>query len=73
MDLHTALKVSARAKSLIRYFGIFHDRAPGSNLRFKNPEKILGGEDIRVQPTLGSGLSRYRVMVNSWGVLSSKN
>ena len=42
-------------------------------LRFQNHEKLLEGEDIHVMPTIGIGLSRYRVMVNSQGVLSRKN
>ena len=37
------------AKGLIRYFVIFHDRVPGSNLHFQKPEKILEGGDTSVQ------------------------
>ena len=60
-------------KGLIRYFSIFHYRYLGSNLHPQNPEKILEGKHIRFWPTLSSGLSWYRVMVNSRGVLSRKN
>ena len=60
--------VPAWANDLIRYFSIFHDQDPSSNLYFQNPEKISGGEDVCVRPTRGSGLSRYWVMVNYPGV-----
>ena len=69
-NINTYKYIPAWAKVLIRYFGIFHDRGPISNRCFKKPEKLLEVEDIRVQPTLGSGFSRYRVMVDSQGVLS---
>ena len=49
-------EVPTWANGLIRYFDIFHDRALGSYLRFRNPEKILGGEDICVSPTCGSAV-----------------
>ena len=52
------------------YFDIFHDQAIGSNLRFRNPENILEGEDIRVRPTLGSGFSRYQGNGKLLGFLS---
>ena len=64
------IHIPAWDKGSIRYFGIFHDWNFGSNLRFQNPEKLLEGEDIRVRPTFDSGFSRYRVMVNSQGVLA---
>ena len=71
--LHSVLCVSSCYKGSIRYFGIFNNRALGSNLRFRNPEKILEGEDIRVWPTLDSVFSCYGVMVRPNGVLSRKN
>ena len=69
-NINTYKYIPAWDKGLIRYFGIFHDRGPISNLWFWKPEKILEVEDTRVHPTLGSGFSRYRVMVDSQGVLS---
>ena len=65
--------VSAWAKGLIRYFGVFHDQPPCSNLRFRNPEKISERDDLRVWPTRVSGFSHYLIMVNSQGVMSMKN
>ena len=38
-----------------------------------NTEKLSEREEVRVIPTRGSGFSRYRVMVNSQGVLSGQN
>ena len=71
--LNRNMYVPEFAKGSIIYFGIFHDRTLGSNLRFWKPEKLLEGEDIRVQPTLVSALSRYQAMVNYQGVMSRKN
>ena len=45
----------------------------GLYLQFRNPEKLSEGEELLVRPTWGSRFSRYRVMVNSPGVLSGKN
>ena len=38
----TLNEVPACANDLIRYFSIFHDQDPSSNLYFQNPEKISG-------------------------------
>ena len=65
--------VPAWDKGLIRYFDIFHYWSHGSNLHFRKTDKLSEGGDIRVCPTLGSGFSRYRVMVSSQGVLSRNN
>ena len=59
-----SLSVPAWDKGLIRYFVIFHDRSLGLNLHFQNPEKNLEGYIYVLRPTRGSGLPRYRVMVN---------
>ena len=56
-------------KGSIIYFVIFNDRALGSNLHFLKPEKIWKGKIHVFRPTHGSGLSRYRVMISSKGVL----
>ena len=72
-NIHKHINVPAWAKGLIRYFVIFNDRAPGSNLHFRNPEKLSEGEDIRVWFTLGNGFSHNRVMVNYQGVLLRKD
>ena len=61
-----------RSSCGFQYVGIFHDRALGSNLRFRKPEKFSEGEDIHVWPKLGSGFSRYHVTVNYRGVISRK-
>ena len=71
--IHMKLQVTALDMGQIRYFGIFHDLPPGQNLCFRKPEKISKGEDVRVWPTRSRGLSRYRVMVNSQGVISRNN
>ena len=43
---HNHCPVPAWDKGSIRYFGIFHYQALGSNLWFQNPEKLLEGGDI---------------------------
>ena len=43
INISKHVSVPAWDKGLIRYFGIFHDRFLGLNLRFRNPEKLLEG------------------------------
>ena len=49
LNLYIYMCVSAWAKVLIRYFGVFHDQPPCSIPRFRNPEKSLEGEESRVK------------------------
>ena len=50
-----------------------HGQTIGSNLCFRNPEKLLEGVELRVIPTYGNDISCYRVIVNYQGVLSGQN
>ena len=82
IDFSIAEITSSHTKKIISQHGLrawpdisvsIYGRVPGSRLRFRKTEKLSEGEEICVRPTRGSGFSRYRLMVNSQGVLSGKN
>ena len=58
----------SRNQLIMIFWHIFHDQSPGSNLYFRIPEETTKGVNIHVRTKIGSGLSRYQVMVNCPGV-----
>ena len=67
--LYTILSVPSGAKGLIRYFGIFHHRAPGLTPHFRKLENFRSWKIYVFRPTHISGISRYWVMFKSPGVI----
>ena len=50
---------------------IIHENT--TSIKHINTEKLSKGEEVRVRPTRGKGLSRYQVMVISQGVMYGQN